>query len=504
MRIRALIRAAYPEWPVLEDLPDTVVTSVTQDASRVMPGSVFVARRGARFDGHAFLADVVARGAVLVVGSRTDAPRDALGGVPYLTIDDDRAAVAKLAAALHGWPSRKLRVVGVTGTDGKTTTAALTWWILEGAAPSAMFSTAMVRLGALVGAPVGHFTTPEADAVQGFLAAAVDADLSHVVLESSSHGLALQRLDEVAYHLAVVTNLTPEHLDFHGTFDAYRAAKVTLVQRAPHAVLNRDDASFGAFAAEAVGVTSYGEHAQADWRILGVREAMAGLHVRVGTPEGVERTLALPLPGRFNAWNAVAALAAAVHEGVRVEAAVARLASFPGVPGRMEALQTEPFAVVVDFAHTPAALAKALDAMRPTGRRIVVIGAAGERDPGKRVPLAATAIQHADVAVFTEEDARSEDVDGILAVMREGALAAGGVVGDTVHVVPDRREAIRFALRMAGPGDVVLLAGKGHEATLERAWETLPWSERSEALEALAELEGESGVHARGASPSLE
>ncbi len=504
MRLRALILAAYPEQATRLDVPDTVVTGVTQDASRVTPGSVFVARRGARFDGHDFLPAVVEAGAVLVVGSRNEPPLASLAGVPYLTVEDDLAAVARLAAALHGWPSRKLRVIGVTGTDGKTTTSALLWWTLQGHAPSALFSTAMVRLGDAPGAPVGHFTTPEADVVQDFLATAVDDGSGHVVLESSSHGLALQRLEAVAYDLAVVTNLTPEHLDFHGTFEAYRAAKATLVERAPHAVLNRDDASFDTFAAKAASVTSYGERADADWRLLDVESQPAGLRARLRSPEGDEHVFDLPLPGRFNAWNAAAAIAAAVHEGVPVELATARLATFPGVPGRMERIQAEPFVALVDFAHTPAALTKALDALNPTGRRIVLVGAAGERDPAKRAPLGEVAVRHADVAVLTEEDSRSEDVTAILSQMREGAVAAGGVEGSTFFVIPDRREAIRVAVGLAEPGDVLLLAGKGHESTLERSGETLPWSEREELQRALSErLEG-SATHTLPASPSLE
>lgn len=488
MRLRDLVRAAYPELAgVAATLPDAAVTGVVQEAARVRPGTVFVARRGARVDGHRFVADAVAAGAALVVGARDDPPLDALRGVPYLRVPDDRSAVARLAAVVHGHPSRRTRVIGVTGTDGKTTTSALLWWLLSGASPTALASTAMTRMGTEASTAAGAFTTPEADVVQAFLAEANDHGMAHVVLESSSHGLALRRLDEVAYALAVWTNLSPEHLDFHGDLAAYRDAKAQLVRRAPHAILNRDDDAYAFFAAEAAASTSYGEHPSADWRLLSVRPEGGGLALRVGAPDGAEREARLPMVGDYNAWNAVAALAAAAHEGTDVGAAVGRLATFPGVPGRMQVVQAEPFAVVVDFAHTAPALAKALAATSPAGgRRIVVVGAAGERDPGKRAPLGAAAEAGADLAIFTEEDARSEDPETILRQLADGARSAGGREGLSFVRIADRRDAIREAVRRARPGDVVLLAGKGHETTLERAGGSQPWNEAEEARAAIA------------------
>ncbi len=500
MRLRDLVRAAYPELAdVASTLPDTVVTSVVQEAARVRPGAVFVARQGARVDGHRFVPDAVAAGAALVAGVRDDAPLESLKGVPYLRVPDDRSAVARLAAAIHGHPSRHTRVIGVTGTDGKTTTSALLWWLLSGASEAALASTAMTRLGTTAAAATGGFTTPEADVVQAFLAEANDHGMSHVVLESSSHGLALRRLDEVTYALAVWTNLSPEHLDFHGDFAAYRDAKASLVRRAPHAILNRDDDAYGFFAAEASGSTSYGEHRSADWRLLSVRPEGGRLALRVGAPDGREHEAHLGMVGDFNAWNAVAALAAAAHEGTEIDAATERLATFPGVPGRMQVIQAGPFAVVVDFAHTAPALAKALSATMPAGgRRIVVVGAAGERDPGKRAPLGVAAVTGADLAIFTEEDSRSEDVGAILQQLADGARTAGGEEGRTFERIADRREAIGEAVRRARPGDVVLLAGKGHETTLERSDGARPWNEAEEARAALAALHA-----ADGARPTL-
>src|SRR5690606_4112634 len=410
----------------------------------------------------------------------------------------------------------------------------------------------------------GHFTTPEAPEVQAFLARCAASGATHAVLESSSHGFSQHRLDAVAYAVGVVTNVSPEHLDHHGTFAAYVDAKATLVRRAATAVLNRDDAGLDAFAAAAgeagARVVTYGQSPGVDARLLRVAEPRGALELTLDLLG--ERVVArLPMVGRYNAWNAAAALATAVLEGVPADAAAAALASFPGVPGRMQVIATTPFTVIVDFAHTPPALAKALAAVRrPGARTLVVVGSAGERDPGKRAPLGEAAVRGADVAVLTEEDSRSEDVSAILAAMARraeaagrvrgetfhlqpdrrpgarrravgggagegdpgkraplgaaavrgagvavhseedcraedvsailaamarGAAAAGGVRGEAFHLEPDRREAIALAYRLARPGDVVVLAGKGHERTLERADETVPWDEAATARELL-------------------
>lgn len=499
MRLPDLVRAAYPDAGDAADaLPDLEVAGVTQDSRRVGPGWLFVARQGAAHDGRAFIPAAVAAGAVAVAGRAEGRPDDrVLHDRPYVQVPDDRAAVARLAAAFNDWPSSKLRVIGVTGTDGKTTTASLTWWLLSGLAPTSLASTAATRVGDRPHVWPGHFTTPEADDVQAFLADAVASGSRRAVLESSSHGLALHRLDEIDYALALWTNLTPEHLDFHGTLEAYRDAKRTLIQRAGHAILNRDDPHFDAFAEAARGVTSFGSDRSADWRLLDVRARPGGLALRVGLPDGREVEADLPMPGRYNAWNAVAAWAAAVHEGGEPSALGERLATAPGVPGRMQAVLRRPFAVVVDFAHTPTALAQVLGATDPDGgRTIVVVGAAGERDPSKRAPIGAAAVAGSDLAIFTEEDSRSEDPAAILDAIVTGARHAGAVEGRDFITIADRRAAIHEAIERAHPGDLVLLCGKGHEATLERAGETLRWNEADVAREALRRrgLEGPDGA----------
>ena len=468
--------------------PDAEVTGVAQHVAKVAPGHVFVARVGGLRDGHDFVTEAIERGAACIVGTR-----DGMAGlpVPYVRVDDDRFATSALADAFHGHPSGALTVVGVTGTDGKTTTAALLHHLLQGvqAPPQAsLLSSALVRVGLAAGELEGHFTTPEATEVQAHLAAARDHGVRVAVLEASSHAATLQRVAHVAFDVLVWTNLTPEHLDHHGSFDAYREAKASLVRRAGAAVLNRDDPNYPAFAAAApAAVITFGLDARADVRAEAIVDEPGALGFLLVTAEG-RWPARLPMVGHYNVANALAALAAARQLGVPWSIGVARLATFGGVPGRMQVVAHEPVTVVVDFAHTPDALDKALAAVAPApgGRRLVVVGAAGERDPGKRAPLGAVATRAADVAVFTEEDHRSEPLAAILAAMAAGARAAGGVEGTTFHLVADRRAAIARALDLARPGDVVLLAGKGHERTLERGATVLPWDEAAAAREALA------------------
>lgn len=479
---------------------NTKVTGVAQDSQRVQPGQVFVARQGMKRDAHAYVPEVIARGAVAIVGSASpSAQRDFAwyGQIPYIFVPDDRLALAQLAAAFYGHPSRHMHVTGITGTDGKTTTSFMLHHLLLGQHKSSLLSTAGIRIGQESAALEGHFTTPEASEVQALLARFRQAGSSHVVLESSSHGLALKRLAEVAYDVAVWTNLTPEHLDFHKTFEGYREAKLELVRRANTSIINAadDNAPWFERAAQAAGaeVVRYAVDAQvaADWQGEVLEETPAGLRWRLLVPAlNIRRELLLPMVGRYNVANALAALAAAAQTGLEVADVCARLETFSGVAGRMERvlLADVPvnFNVIVDFAHTPDSLRKALRALRPqtTNRLIVVVGAAGERDPGKRSGLAIAALQEADYAVFTEEDSRSEDVQVILQTMATAA-AKLGTEGKQFVRIADRRDAIDYAIDYAQTGDTVLLAGKGHENTLERTHEVLPWHEVHEAQRAL-------------------
>ena len=471
--------------------PDTELTGVTHNAAWVEPGNAFVAIRGAKFDGHDFIEQARAAGAVAVLG---EGLRDGqTSALPYLTVPNARAALADTAAALTGHPSRGLKVVGITGTDGKTTTSWLTRHLLRAAGlPTGLLSTVGYELpdGELRHFPA-HFTTPEAPQVQQTLADMVAAGGQAVVLEASSHALALDRVRGVDWDVAIWTHLSSEHLDFHGTLENYFADKRKLVERARFAVLNVDDpwtAQLRGIAPQETTYSAEGQHA--DWQAHDTQERHSGLHFRVTSPLG-EFTAELPMIGRFNVANALAGMAAAAHLGAGVEALQAGLASFRGVPGRMELVPGGAIPggagqprVIVDFAHTPPSLEKALSTLRTTtaGKLWVVIGSAGgPRDPSKRAPLGEVATRLADHAVFTEEDCRDTPLADILTEMERGAGER-----QNFRSIPDRRGAIRAAIAGAGAQDTVLLAGKGPEDTLERADETLPWNEVQEARDALA------------------
>ncbi|WP_457637229.1 UDP-N-acetylmuramoyl-L-alanyl-D-glutamate--2,6-diaminopimelate ligase [Oceanithermus sp.] len=462
--------------------PELGVSGVTHDSRRVAPGYVFVALPGRRYDGHRFVPDAVKRGAVAVVGSRELEP-----GVFYLRLPEEelRPALARLAADFYRRPSEKLWVAGVTGTDGKTTTSFLLHHLLsESGRRAGMIGTVGYDVGEGLTFPEDHFTTPEAPEVQGLLARMVAGGLTHAVLEASSHALAQHRLDQVSFDLAVWTHLSPEHLDFHGTMEGYFRAKARLVESAPLAVLN----TACPYAMKLAGRPHLSYGPGGDFELLQVEEEPGGLMLIFKSPAEKHRAR-LPMLGRYNAENALAAIAAAHAAGVSVAEAARALERFPGAPGRMQLVQTKPFRVVVDFAHTPKGLAATLAALRPTtqGRLIVVIGSAGERDPGKRAPLGRTAVKLADLAVFTEEDSRSEPVEEILAAMARGAREAGGREGRDYLLEPDRERAIALALELARPSDTVVLAGKGHERTLERADATLPWNEAALVHKLLAQ-----------------
>ena len=468
--------------------PSTTVNDIVQDTRHVRePGFVFIARRGAAFDGYQFVEKALNLGATAIVGEASDEEIKRYswyGKVPHIHVENDKIAVAKLAAAFYEYPSKSLYTFGVTGTDGKTTTSYLLHHLLSGSYKTGLLSTAGVRLGEEKLELSGHFTTPEAPQVQHFLAQFRDSGCSHAVIESSSHGFSMHRLDEVSYNVGVWTNLSAEHLDYHKTLDAYKDAKATLMRRAEISILNVDDPELSYFASEAKEIIRYGVEAEADYRAVDVREETGCLRWGLET-KGKRSDVMLPMIGRYNVSNALAALAAAQQTGIEMELLLKGLATFPGVPGRMQLVQSEPFTVVVDFAHTAPALEKALQAVRPQtkGRLIVVIGAAGERDPGKRAPLGRVAARHADLAIFTEEDSRSEEVQEILSEMVRGAREVGG--GGEVWTLPDRRHAIQKAVGLAQPGDLILLAGKGHEATLERKHEVVPWNEVEEVQWAL-------------------
>ena len=474
-----------------ELLKDKTLTGVAQDSRLVKKGYAFVARRGDVCDGHNFIPQAIANGAVVIVGEASPEEQQELNlSLPYVQVPSDKVALGWLSAAVNGHPSNSLYTIGVTGTDGKTTTSYLLHHLLSGDYQTGLMSTASVRVGEEELDLVGHFTTPESPQVQGFLKHFVDADCSHAVIESSSHGFARNRLDGIEYDLGVWTNLTPEHLDDHGSFENYREAKLTLMRRSALAIINVDDENAVHFQAASPRVISYGIDNKANWQAKNIRAESAALRFDLTVtvaPTHFVREVYLPMIGSYNIYNALAAMAAAFQAGIDIDTILERLANFAGVPGRMQTVQAEPFAVVVDFAHTAAALTKVLKEVRQQvkGRIITVIGAAGERDPGKRFPIGNAAMKYGDLAVFTEEDTRSEVTSEILTEIAEGAKDAGAIKDKDFWLVENRCAAIQKAISLAGEGDFVLLAGKGHERTLERQNETIQWDEVAVALKHL-------------------
>ena len=464
------------------------------NSRRCRPGSLFVAVPGFHIDGHGFAADAVRAGAAAVVAER--APLPALpAAAPLLIVGSSRRALSALAASLAGHPSRGMTVAGITGTDGKTTTSTMLWaaWRAAGERAAGL-TTVDTRIGDEIRPNTGHMTTLEATELQRFLAEAAAAGCSRVALETSSHGLHLHRVDDVDYDIAVYTRITSEHLDIHGSREEYLRTKQRLLQlMGPGglAVLDRDDdfayARLAATPAARRLTYSAAGCAEADLVAEDVRVEDRGVHFIAATPWG-RAPVELRLAGAFNVANALAALAAGCGSGAPLDAATRGLAGLERVTGRMERVDLgQDITVVVDYAHTAAALETVLVELRPTtrGRLWAVFGSAGERDREKRGAMGAIAARLADVVVVTDEDPRGEDRQAIVEEIAAGAAAAGAARGSRLHLVPDRTEAIELAIQGAAPGDTVLLAGKGHERTIEMASGAVPWDERAAAEAAL-------------------
>lgn len=481
------------------------VRGPTDDSRSVHAGSLFVALAGEHVDGHAFLDAAMAAGAAaaIVEQPRPDVP------LPQLVVGDARRALAEAACWWYEDPSHRLATVGVTGTDGKTTTCYLAVAALEAAGiRTGMLGTAGLRIGGRDEPNAEHVTTPGAPDLQRALRGMVLAGDAAAVVETTSHGLALDRVAGTAYDAAIITNVTHEHLEFHGTWEAYRAAKLRLFERLAGrrpdtkplewprlGVVNADDPSADLFAAVAreagARVIRYGTDERAEVRAVRVEEDARHLRVSYVAPSG-PRDLALRLAGRFNVHNALAVVALGEGIGLEPTAVVAGLEAVEAVPGRMERIDAgQPFGLVVDYAHSPAALEKVLDLLAPLaaargGGLVAVIGSAGERDRAKRPMMGRIAAERARLVIVTDEDPRGEDGDAIVDEIAGGAEAAGKRRGRDLLTIRDRRAAIETAVARARPGDVVLLAGKGHERTILMADQALPWDERAVALDALA------------------
>lgn len=435
------------------------VSGVTHDSRAVRPGDVYVAFPGANHHGAAFAAKAAESGAVAVLTDPAGVEQAAATGLPLLVVDRPRAVMGELAAIVYGRPSRRLLMLGLTGTNGKTTTSYLVEGGLRGAGRSpGVIGTVEMRVGEE--RIKSERTTPEATDLHAILGVMAERGADAVTMEVSSHALVFGRTDGVAYDVALFNNLTPEHLDFHPDMEDYFQAKARLFQpgKSRRGVVNLDDEYGRRLAAEAeIPVTTFSATgaAGADWRAVDVRLGPVGSTFRVLGPDGAEADASVPLPGPFNVANALAAITVLVAAGLPLERAVAGVAAVPGVPGRLERVDAgQPFVAVVDYAHKPDALQAVLASLRQVteGRLHVVVGCGGDRDPHKRGPMGAIAARLADTALLTSDNPRSEDPLAILATMLNGAAAVPEAERGAVLVVPDRAEAIALAVARAQAG----------------------------------------------------
>lgn len=464
------------------------VSLVTDDSRRVQPGALFVAVRGADRDGHAFLAIAEKAGAAAVI-----VENPASTTLPALIVKSSRRAAALAGAAAAGWPARDLQLAGVTGTNGKTTTVNILRHLLD--EPKAR-SASIGTLGVLIGSegtthPGGSgLTTPGPIELQGLFKELRQSGVARVAMEVSSHALHQHRVDGLEFDVAVFTNLTRDHLDYHGSMQAYFEAKARLLEYLrPHgaAVVNLDDQAWNALPGERRRVTFSERVTTAEVHATNIRFTPRGSQWTLSLG-GDRYEVSLPLIGDFNVPNALGAAAAAWALGLKGEQIADRLSSAPQVPGRLELIADAP-AVLRDYAHTPDALARALHAVRPftKGRLICVFGCGGDRDRGKRPEMGAIAAERADLAIVTSDNPRTEDPERILDDIESG-------MGTTKHErIEDRRAAIARAMDVWSEGDVVLLAGKGHEDYQVRGTTKLPFDEKK----IVAELRAAMGVDAR-------
>jgi UDP-N-acetylmuramoyl-L-alanyl-D-glutamate--2,6-diaminopimelate ligase len=488
-----------------------VLSGVTLDSRAVQPGDLYAALPGARTHGAAYSDQAVAAGAVAILTDPDGRDRAARTGVPVFVVSSPRMSLGDVSCWIYGDPSRRMTMIGVTGTSGKTTTS----YLCEAGLRAAGHTTGLVggveiKIGAeLVRAAL---TTPEAPDLQALLAVMAERGVTAAAMEVSSHSLALGRVAGTRYGVAVFTNLSQDHLDFHAGFEDYFRAKAKLFTPAYSAVgvVNVADRYGRRLVTEAtVPVTTFcadaasGAYAQAEWRAADVRCGADGSTFRVIGPGGVEADAWVTLPGPFNVANALGAIVALVEAGVDLADAVDGVASCPGVPGRLQRVLPSPGGTApgipqavldglpdafVDYSHKPGAVEAVLTALRPvtSGELIVVLGCGGDRDRGKRPLMGAAAVRLADVAIFTSDNPRSEDPLGILGEMLHGVLGVPQGERGRLIIEPDRAAAIDLAAAMAGKGDVLLVAGKGHETGQYVGGAVLPFDDAVVTAAALA------------------
>jgi UDP-N-acetylmuramoyl-L-alanyl-D-glutamate--2,6-diaminopimelate ligase len=488
-----------------------ILSGVTLDSRAVQPGDLYAALPGTRTHGAAYSDQAVAAGAVAILTDPDGRDRAARTGVPVFVVSNPRERLGDVSCWIYGDPSHRMTMIGVTGTSGKTTTS----YLCEAGLRAAGHATGLVggveiKIGPELAA--ASLTTPEAPDLQALLAIMAERGVTAVAMEVSSHSLALSRVAGTRYGVAVFTNLSQDHLDFHAGFEDYFRAKAKLFTPAYSAVgvVNVADRYGRRLVAEAaVPVTTFcadaasGAYAQAEWRAADVRCGADGSTFRVIGPGGVEADASVTLPGAFNVANALGAIVALVESGVDLADAVTGVASCPGVPGRLQRVQPSPGGTTprtlrasaqglpdafVDYSHKPGAVEAVLAALRPvtSGELIVVLGCGGDRDRGKRPLMGAAAARLADVAIFTSDNPRSEDPLGILAEMLHGVLGVPQGERARLIIEPDRAAAIDLAVAMAGKGDVLLVAGKGHETGQYVGGTVLPFDDAVVTAAALA------------------
>lgn len=509
MRAIHSLLQSIPITPLyVQNLEGVTVNGIRLDSRQVKAGDLFVALSGGNTDGHRYIPAAVQNGAAAVVGSQPAQYFDPQ--LPYIQVTDTRLALAHLSAAFFDFPGRAVTVIGVTGTDGKTTTSNLIYEILRSAGLRAgIVSTVNAVIGDEVIDTGFHVTTPEAPDVQYYLAKMRDAGLTHVVLEATSHGLAQERVTACEFDIGVVTNITHEHLDYHGTYEAYRQAKARLFRHLEDtaakpqgnprlAVLNRDDVSYQFLKEYVRGrQVTYSIFGEADFQASRIEYAADGLRFELSNRDGQTVVFTSRLVGDYNVSNILAAVAATSGGlGIDLHTAARGVKQLNAVPGRMESIDLgQDFLAIVDFAHTPNALRQALRAARTmsSGRLIAVFGSAGLRDREKRRLMAECSAEMADVTVLTAEDPRTESLDDILEEMVRAAISRGAREGDNLFRIADRGEAISFSVQLANAGDIVLALGKGHEQSMCFGETEYLWDDRTAMRAALAERLGLAG-----------
>ena len=467
------------------------VTGVTLDSRVVAPGDLYVALPGTNVHGAAFSADAVAAGAAAVLTDPDGRARAAATGMPVFVLADPRGKLGEIACWVYGNPSSRLRLIGVTGTSGKTTST----YLLESGLRAAGHQTGLIggvetRIG--TDRLPSSLTTPEAPDLQALFAVMAERGVTAAAMEVSSHSLTLGRVSGTSFDVAVFTNLSQDHLDFHAGLEDYFRAKASLFLPPVTGVVYIDDRYGRRLASSAlVPITTFSAAGknEADWRAVDVRSGADGSTFRVIGPGGVEADVSVGLAGVFNVANALGAVVALVEAGVRLEDAVAGIAACPGVPGRLERVPAPGLDItaLVDYSHKPAAVEAVLRSLRPVtrGSLIVVLGCGGDRDRAKRPMMGAAAASLADVAILTSDNPRSEDPLAILAAMLDGVLSVPQAERARVIVEPDRAAAIWQAVSMAAPGDVIVVAGKGHETGQYVAGRVLPFDDREVTAAAL-------------------